>query len=577
MPFTRSRRLFWSELGPDDDVLLLVEISFAGQVFRWSSRPVQIENESGDLLWFEGGLNELTFDAALQTLANSPDQNAISLDLLWPVDVAELIAKGHDLSAATGEFSAWVDGGKYADRQVFVRGRVRQPVYGAHYEPVSLTIEEAPFEDVGVWPDASARVSKSTWLTHRESDGGKVYPVIIGQPGTYRTARGNVIRGGTVPLVCESDPTDNSLASALLIAGHAVQSTSVRVYYRGAVKFSPEQGFLTHSSWGATHLDAPVEYVADRLGRLVPIVNFMTATGHPKFVDALRSATFEIVWSYTDDGGGLVDGSGLVQLAGDVMEYALKRSTLRVDWGRFNAVKPALNAWRIDCFIDESVQPWEWIADNLVPILPISMHTGDDGVFPVLWRWNASKLDAVDHIELQPGVVRTSGVTYEKQPSDISNSIKLEYAYSQSGHQRAVLHTPHPDADDLEQVTSVYSKRSALRYGVTASESYTTEVLTDEASAQKSVNWRMVADGFSHRSVTYEVPQRFAYLDLGDVVTLTDAELHTVNAVALVQGLSIGDSGRVSITLQLVENVARVEKSTGPHPDAGSADPGNYQ
>ena len=58
--------------------------------------------------------------------------------------------------------SAWIEGNTYENRQVLVSGRVRQPIYAAYNEPVSFTIEEAPFEDVAEWPPSSQRINKET-------------------------------------------------------------------------------------------------------------------------------------------------------------------------------------------------------------------------------------------------------------------------------------------------------------------------------------------------------------------------------------------------------------------------------
>ncbi len=168
MPFRASKRLVWADLGPLDSVDMLVEVTFAGQTFRWSTRPVTMSDGGGAVLVFNGSLNALDFGTVLQTLADTPDQTSISLDVLWPVDVAELVAQGHDLSAATGELSAWVEGRAYEDRQVLVAGRVRQPNYGAFADPVSFTIEEAPFMDVGEWPATAQRAARHTWPTVQE-------------------------------------------------------------------------------------------------------------------------------------------------------------------------------------------------------------------------------------------------------------------------------------------------------------------------------------------------------------------------------------------------------------------------
>ena len=584
--FKSSRRLFWSELGPHDVVCMLLEIDFAGQTFRWSTSPITMLNVDSELIRFDGGLNELDFGAVLQTLADTPDQASISVDLLWPVDVALLISQGHDLSAATGELSAWVEGKTYEDRQILVRGRVRQPDYGGFNDVVSFTLEEAPFQDVGEWPTTSERVDETTWPTFQESESGRPYVQVIGRPGVFRRADGaGRYDVGTRAMVVETDPTDNTLASTLMVAGHKIKSATVNIYYVGAEGATPDEGYIDFGGAGSVDLNGPVEYVQDSIGQWVSVVRIDTAV-----VDEIRRAQeFQVRWAQVipdNTKGGLVwyDEAEAIRGAGDVMRYVLMRSTLRIDWGRFEAVRARMNAWSLDGYLTEVVQPWEWITDNILPLMPVSMHSGADGIYPVFWNWDAGTHDAVDHIEWSPGIDRVSNVEYERAPSEICNRLTLKYAWgvAEKEHQRSVIHTPNPTRVlgllvDPEQVTSEFSKRSALRFGMTAQKEMTSNVVIDDATAHRSVNWRILAEGFSQRSVQYTVPQRYAYLELGDVVTLTDSEIHLDNIVALVQGMDVRDTGRILITLQLVENVARAPKTTGPHPDQGAPDPGDYQ
>ena len=579
--YTVDTTLSYEGLTPQRALYVLVEVKFAGQTFRWSTQPVSILNSDGEWLRFDGGLNELEHESFLQTLSDSPDQNSISLDLLWPVDVAKLVSEGHDLSAATGEVSVWLHSDEYEARQVLIKGLVKTPNYGGFNDPVSFTIEEAPFQDVGLWPRATERVDSKTWPTHREADSGRSYPVIIGRPGVLSRSDGTYYASGTKALVVESDPSDNTQASTLLIAGHRICSDFVQVRWRNPAPGSgyPRSGRVDFGGSGAVTYWGPVEYIQDGLGQWVSVVRVDSY-----IVPELRQSThFDIIWA-ADIGdetkGGLVwkDDTKCARGAGDVMAVALRQSSLRVDWGRLNAARSRMNAWRLDGFISARVQPWEWVVDNLLPLMPVSMHSGPLGLYPVFWRYNALTSDAIDVISWGPGVVRVSNVEYDRGPSELCNSVLLKYGFdSVAGtHQRSVIHGPTADPEDLEQVTSEYSKRSAIRYGRTAKREMTSEIIIDDATACMTTNWMMIEQGFAHRSVEYEVPQRFSYLQLGDVVLLNDEEIHLQGAVALVQGVTLTDTGRIKLTLQLVENVARASRTKGPNPDTGAPDPGVY-
>ncbi|MCK5640995.1 MAG: hypothetical protein KAJ19_09370, partial [Gammaproteobacteria bacterium] len=258
--------------------------------------------------------------------------------------------------------------------------------------------------------------------------------------------------------------------------------------------------------------------------------------------------------------------------------YVLNESTLRVDLGRFRANESRLNAWQVSGYIDQVVQPWEWITDNLLSLAPVSIHSGRKGLYPVFWRYDAERDDAVDHIERGSGIERASNVEYQSNISDIHNSVQLLYAHDVTDREfkRSVSIVPSRDLSDPTQSESEFSWRSGLLYGETRQLEMESDVVTEDATANKTIAWQVMSKGFSHRSVTYTTDQQYFALRLGDIVTLTDSEIHLENEVCLVQGLSLTDTGKINITLQIVSNPARIFKTTGPNPDQGSADPGDY-
>ncbi|MHA1128164.1 MAG: phage tail protein [Alphaproteobacteria bacterium] len=575
MGYSASRDLYWKEL-IGSDVCLLLEVRFAGKVWRWSTAPISISDSAGELRQFGGGLNELEYSSVLQTLADAPDQASLSFDLIWPDDVALLIAQGHDMSAGTGEVSAIVEGKLWSDRQVLLSGSIRQPEYGAAGEPVSFTVEEAPFQDAGSWPHQSEKIDATTWPTHQLGEEGLPYVQVFGRPGVYRTEEGaQVYANGSRAMVVETDPSDNTLASTLLIAGHPVISPTVRIYYMGADGWSPDEGLIDFVTLGIDY-QGPVEFVPDGLGHYCSVVRIGTVVRD----EIRRSAQFFVRWQGAGAGqnGGLWSDNESVNGLGSLLNYVLRQSTLRIDRGRLAAVKRRLNAWSVSGYVDEFVQPWEWVADNLLGLAPISIHSGRSGLYPVFWRWDAERYDAVDHIERDSGIERSSNIEYQSDLSEIYNSVQIQYAHdiTDSEFKRAVSLAPSRDPDNPAQSVSEFSQRSGLLYGETRALEMQSNVITEDATANKTISWQVMAQGFSHRSVTYTLDQEYYALDLGDIVTLTDAEVHLDNEVCLVQGQALTDTGKITLTLQIVSNPAKIARTTGPAPDQGPADPGDY-
>jgi len=235
----------------------------------------------------------------------------------------------------------------------------------------------------------------------------------------------------------------------------------------------------------------------------------------------------------------------------------LRISSLRVDWGRLEALVDHLNRFQVAGYIDTSCSPWEWVQDNLLPLLPLSVTSGASGLFPVLWPYAATARDAVTTITAGAGVVRTSPVTYDRGRRDVVNEIRLSYALDGSdGALRVLTHTPEPDPAEAQQVTSLYAQVSGSRYGTIATET-DTGIVWASTTAHGIASWMIRARGFPTRVVSYEVGLSLGWLRPGQVVLLTDADLHLTDQVCVLRERTYTDGGRLDLTLALIEDVAR--------------------
>jgi hypothetical protein len=152
-------------------------------------------------------------------------------------------------------------------------------------------------------------------------------------------------------------------------------------------------------------------------------------------IDQLRMGeppAIYVIWQ--DDiggGGGMIGSDGATMRgAGDVIEWLLGQSGASVDRGRFAAMKPLLNAYKLDFTIDAEVTPWEFLKANIIPLLPISLVSGPAGIYPVVWRYDATARDAVGRLDLSsdPYIERASVVTQDRE--GIVNEFTIKYAYS---------------------------------------------------------------------------------------------------------------------------------------------------
>ncbi len=518
----------------------LLTLTWAGRVFRIASRDVAVASSSPlgtDSYQYEGGLAPIDVEQALATLADAPEQRSVSIEVLLPCDVPAMIQEGHDLAAARGEVALWLEGTAFEDRLVLVSGAASQPEYGGIDEAIAFSIVDEPYDDTALIPGPTERVTTTTWPNAAEGAIGSVYPIVFGAPGRYMREGVEARTAGSPALPVEYDATLGEVET-LLIEGERCAATEVYVW------------FASDSVEGETEGPFTIVYADDGLGHECATLDVTAASA------ALRQAgEWWICWSEGDARLSPYFAGKGINTAGEMIRYMADRGSLKWNRGRLqSAIGLGL---RIDGYIDDQVVPWEWVADNLLPILPVSASSDEEGLFLVVWRHDARATDAIDHLEVGPGISRTGRVEYDRKPRELVNEWRIGYALNGAAGemQRQYILTPNREPADPEQHTSAMARSSALRYGGTRSERLDTDVIADDSSAAYVAAWRIMAFGFASRLVTYEVGTERAWWDLGDVVTLTDAELAFVDVVALVQSMTITDIGVVTVRLQILDDI----------------------
>ena len=552
-------RISRSQLVADDAVWLLT-LTYAGQVWRYATERVYVDSDSplgADTYAYAPGLTPLsTVQQALATVSSEPELRSVSVEVLWndagdADSVAELISQGHDLAAGRAEVALWVRDTPYEDRLVVVSGRVREPEYGGRGEPIALTVEDEPWDDVARLTTGIA--SKSAWPNVHDGSEGSDYPWVYGQPGVYYDADGVQSRTCGSPALCV-DQTAKS-ANTLLIAGHHVAAGSVYVVYN-------------EDTTGGDVVAGPyaVSNTTDGLGRPCATIDVSTALA------ALRTAgEWWISWS---EGGALTSpyrAGAAILTVGELLRYLADVSTCRTDAGAWAALAERL-PWPVGGYVDDpSTTPMGYLTDALLPILPVGLMAGDrGGLAPVLWRYDATADDAVDHLEAGPGVVREGRVRYERAPRDVVQRIVVQYAMDahDRSYRRSLDLRPDRDADDPDQTTSVQSRAAALRY-VAPGESVrsadvASAVIWSSTTAARVAHWRMRRDGYSPRLVDYSVQADRAWIRPGDVLTLTDADIALDTVLALVVGRTLSDLGTYRLTLQILDPLLTSALTEGP-------------
>ena len=530
-----QRSLYRDEL-VGADLLWLVEVELGGRVYRWSSEPLDVVSDDGTLR-YDGGLDALEVTDELDLFARSPDQLSITLDLLWPAAVAAEVQRGHDLARARAEVALLIRGSTYEDRRVIIQGTLQDPIYAEDGTPVSASCVDLPYDDQATWPPATHKVTPQTWPSHDASAANAVYPQVFGRPGYFLKADGTV--GGI-----GGSPALQVDATKLLIAGHPVGAVKCDVFFEGGSE---------------ANLDVVEE--RDALGVLCSVVTVAASTissGAGAWTIALKA------------GGGLPrTPSAALDRLGDVLGWWLDRSSLRVDRAAWSSVAGYLNRWTVAGYVDEEVEPWAFLVDNLLPLAPVAVQGGPDGARPVVYRWSSGRI--VERLDGGAAGVERSRVEIDSQ--DLVAEVRLSWAQdpAERTHRRQTTLLPRKTQAESsatlseDQLCSLWASTSLDRYGPGRAASLETDWLADAASAGLTLAWRSLIEGLPHRLISYDVDQSFAWLALGDRLALTAAELSLVDEPALVVGLTLRDSGRIGLALRLLGDPGYAGVNGGPN------------
>ena len=535
-----QKPLTYSELLRDDiGIEFLLEVSFAGRIYRWSTRGSSVPKDDGTGVLFEGGL-EVDYSDSLDLFSESPAFPSVPFSLVFPDNVAYLVSLGNDLYNAPGTLSLWVPGRTYEERIILLKGKCTDPEYGADKEPVSFSLESNSSQDTALWPSSSFRIYSDTYDDPDPAYEDVYYPQIIGQPGISGTAGTDQLPGS--PAYAVDTPT---LANpTILVAGHPCEATSVTL-------INKTQEESTGLSRRAT---LTVTTTTDGLGQKVTTGTYNNVTMGAAYVEGDELVC---IWN---NGGGMLNEqeTGDMRGAGEVFIFMLKQSTLEFDVGKWRSVETYLNQrFKIDCYIDEPVVPADWLTQNLYPILNLSVITSTDGLAPVIWRREAILSDAVAELTAGSDCSRNGPILYEYQ--QILNEIRFRYGLDVESNEFKRSEYVIGEIDLLDPyvllrptIHSEYSRASFNRYGSHAAE-FTSDVVYDPATVYEILNWMSRAYSFPYRVVTYDVATRWAFLSKGDVVSITDSEVYLTDRLALVRDIS-WSLNRISVTLVLIED-----------------------
>lgn len=605
-------------------VYWLLDLEFAGQTLRLSTAELDVDSDDGEL-HYTAALQAIELSEAIELLDAQLSEANVNVDAVLPVDVPALVAAGYRLEGCVGSLALWRAGQTYEERRVRLVGMVRDPEYGAKDEPVSFSLSAEVWISDAVVPPLGHEVSSSTWpdswSASYPTDGtmdtfvgsltpddlGLVYPVVFGRPGRT-TGLAYPVFEGAIGAHVSRDLGDRLMSGGaefgyagpyVVIAGHRVMSESVYAYTESVSNETfdyyddPADPDPAFNGFRVEHwTDAVGNTVAvlvghgtDNGGGDVPIGSSeANSLGSTQLINRIADNSFRssddgnggtlyvpvyVGWydhTRSDEGGGMVGEDGeLVRGAGDVLTYLLRQTGMRVDAGRCAAAASLLNSFKIDCAIDERTKIWEWLQANLLPILPVSIATGPEGIYVVVWRYNATAADATLRLDADedPTVQRASRVKVDS--SRVTNQFRFNFCVNrrtgQAMQYRGLDATYNADEPSVRAsylcAVSQARYRSSRDSGVRPEE-ITSSVIWDVATADAILAVRARAYALARRTVDYIVSgSEYDDVERGDVVLLTDTEIGIVDQLAIVREVQVDGSGAYGVSLLIIEDPAR--------------------
>ena len=537
--------------------VFLMEVLFSGRTFRFSTFPVQIENDTSTIQ-FEGGLEDPDLRETLEEFQDDPESNSLAVEVVFPINLLEYQFKlGQSLENCEVELSMVFERKgeiqqSYSERIKLFSGSITQPIIGAPGQPVGYaafsverdpkTIDVFPIQEkdkiidmnYDLIPTAPGNIKSTEGLTE-----GKYYPFVFGRHEGYfgwnAITRKNVqkqvfstpayIVQRRNPNIVLPESADNDYdVIYLVIAGHPVEADEVTVI-----------------DWLNHQITKPVWTEKDGNGNLIAFVKFApyelvgvakTAKDYPfasPFQESNPSSEPKYIVKWTSGGGFLNPfGPGVLEGAGDIIKYFLTKTQINVDLGAWDNASSYLNAYKFSGFInDPEVSYYDYILDNLLPFIPVEIVNGFDGlrpIIPLLFDNLYSK--PLASIELNESFSIQTAIVQKSDSKQICNHISLLYARDLiDGTYRGSV-TLRGDPKIEQTGTNIPNYGLEISYNRFGTREKTIEAqgCYEFQSALLMALYVAKKDAFPKLNLEVQANTLFGWLNVGDIIALNSEE-----------------------------------------------------
>jgi len=489
----------------------IVAISWAGATHRFARVPLTIASDDGDLR-YSGSLDLRGYSDTLGRAGQGAQAGSASMSVEFEsISVAQAYIEARPLEGASVELAlVFVRAGvvvtSYEDRLVQMAGTVSRPQFGFPGRSSGFVA----FSAVSRATDARVPVLRPSWAVNASTHPNANYTSVDGLRGT--------------PYVLPfGSPGDDEAPGA---PAYLVRTSS------GDRRIQVGVGRMhaTHCRlWdedGTEYGSAPISHDTDSLGQTYAYVLLTGAPGGFNNTGGKHWVSFHYLGA---DVGALrcPFRGGYLTRADDLLRYLYGRTATAVDHPAWVAAGGVLGRYTFSGYVnDPAVTVSEFVRGQLLPLLPLSLRIGADGIYPISLL-PLAPLQQLQQVTLGPasGIEQVSPVQVTRQLQDVVNQVALSYQYNARDGRlvQSLVASTDPSMTSRTRYTEAIRSREVHgeREGSTIEASYVHET----SSAHHLLRWLLYDRGFLHMSVQVSAAPWWGWLMVGDQISLTASDI----------------------------------------------------
>ena len=516
--------------------IFLLSVTWGGYIYRFATKPIVLSSNSINY-HFDGHLDDPQYVQKSRVLGAEYEALSIPFALFFDgISIADEYKKGNVLDNAVCELSYVLEGEtSYDERVILATGKASQPIFG--YPERSTSYVEFALESdnfvitrtlidgvnkTHIIDEGLLGFDELGWSSLDTRNFGKTLPIVFGRLNTVDSVDVHPIPMYYLGI------TTGLLDYNFSVACHKIMSTTIDI--KDGNTNVDTGDILDAKDLYAEHLEAgTLQKINERSTSFAEVVT--TTLTSPLTDDQLE------YWGKLDKGLKSPFADDVLEGGGDVCMWALTTSNANIDYAAWYNLRQYLNQYKFaGVIVDEQITGLAWLQEHILPYLPVEIILSKDGLAPKL-NMLALGVDVpvIDVIEAGAVFYRLGAMTPMSEPSDIINEVTIRFAWDgarQSYISKAKVQANIPEYSSSFGFLGTPIAITASQYAVISQQIYGAKTATFELQYvyDRVTAFKIALDMIRFKSMPTYVSQyaaspEFGFLQLGDVIELTDLEI----------------------------------------------------